>query len=105
MLQFLLRLGTATSFLGSSKYYLYICVMTKKIYKNQTHKMDILKRLLYALLYPLFFILGLIEFLVKLILTMPIIWIIKGYTPNYDEEEDWLFYRLGDYFKRKLVDK
>ena len=79
--------------------------MTKKIYKNQTHKMDILKRLLYALLYPLFFILGLIEFLVKLILTMPIIWIIKGYTPNYDEEEDWLFYRLGDYFKRKLVDK
>ena len=78
--------------------------MTKKLYKNQTHKMDILKRLLYALLYPLFFILGLIELLLK-ILTAPIIWIIKGYAPNCDEEEDWLFYRLGDYFKRKLVDK
>ena len=78
--------------------------MTKKQYKNQTHKMDILKRLLYALLYPLFFILGLIELLLK-ILTAPIIWIIKGYAPNYDEEEDWLFYRLGGYFKRKLVDK
>ena len=78
--------------------------MTKKLYKNQIHKMDILKRLLYALLYPLFFILGLIELFLK-ILTMPIIWIIKGYAPNYDEEEDWLFYRLGDYFKRKLVDK
>ena len=78
--------------------------MTKKQYKNQIHKMDILKRLLYALLYPLFFILGLIELLLK-ILTAPIIWIIKGYAPNYDEEEDWLFYRLGDYFKRKLVDK
>lgn len=78
--------------------------MTKKQYKNQIHKMDILKRLLYALLYPLFFILGLIELLLK-ILTMPIIWIIKGYAPNYDEEEDWLFYRLGGYFKRKLVDK
>ena len=78
--------------------------MTKKLYKNQTNKMDILKRLLYALLYPLFFILGLIELLLK-ILTAPIIWIIKGYAPNYDEEEDWLFYRLGGYFKRKLVDK
>ena len=78
--------------------------MTKKLYKNQIHKMDILKRLLYALLYPLFFILGLIELLLK-ILTMPIIWIIKGYAPNYDDEEDWLFYRLGGYFKRKLVDK
>ena len=78
--------------------------MTKKQYKNQIHKMDILKRLLYALLYPLFFILGLIELLLK-ILTAPIIWIIKGYAPNYDEEEDWLFYRLGGYFKRKLVDK
>ena len=78
--------------------------MTKKLYKNQTHKMDILKRLLYALLYPLFFILGLIEFFLK-ILTAPIIWILKGYAPNYDEEEDWLFYRLGGYFKRKLVDK
>ena len=78
--------------------------MTKKLYKNQIHKMDILKRLLYALLYPLFFILGLIELLLK-ILTAPIIWIIKGYAPNCDEEEDWLFYRLGDYFKRKLVDK
>ena len=78
--------------------------MTKKLYKNQTHKMDILKRLLYALLYPLFFILVLIELLLK-ILTAPIIWIIKGYAPNYDEEEDWLFYRLGGYFKRKLVDK
>ena len=78
--------------------------MTKKLYKNQTHKMDILKRLLYALLYPLFFILGLIELFLK-ILTAPIIWIIKGYAPNCDEEEDWLFYRLGDYFKRKLVDK
>ena len=78
--------------------------MTKKQYKNQTHKMDILKRLLYALLYPLFFILGLIELFLK-ILTAPIIWIIKGYAPNCDEEEDWLFYRLGDYFKRKLVDK
>ena len=78
--------------------------MTKQQYKNQIHKMDILKRLLYALLYPLFFILGLIELLLK-ILTAPIIWIIKGYAPNYDEEEDWLFYRLGDYFKRKLVDK
>ena len=78
--------------------------MTKKLYKNQTHKMDILKRLLYALLYPLFFILGLIELLLK-ILTAPIIWIIKGYAPNCDKEEDWLFYRLGDYFKRKLVDK
>ena len=77
--------------------------MTKKLYKNQTHKMDILKRLLYALLYPLFFILGLIELFLK-ILTAPIIWIIKGYAPNYDGEEDWLFYRLGDYFKRKLVD-
>lgn len=78
--------------------------MTKKQYKNQIHKMDILKRLLYALLYPLFFILGLIEFFLK-ILTMPIIWIIKGYAPNYDEEEDWLFYRIGDYFERKLVEK
>ena len=78
--------------------------MTKKLYKNQTHKMDILKRLLYALLYPLFFILGLIELLLK-ILTAPIIWIIKGYAPNYDDEEDWLYYRLGGYFKRKLVDK
>ena len=78
--------------------------MTKKLYKNQTHKMDILKRLLYALLYPLFFILGLIELLLK-ILTAPIIWIIKGYAPNCDKEEDWLYYRLGGYFKRKLVDK
>ena len=78
--------------------------MTKKQYKNQIHKMDILKRLLYALLYPLFFILGLIELFLK-ILTAPIIWIIKGYAPNYDEEEDWLFSRLGGYFKRKLVDK
>ena len=78
--------------------------MTKKLYKNQTHKMDILKRLLYALLYPLFFILGLIEFLVKLILIRPITWVFKGYAPNYDDEEDWLFYRLGDYFKRKLVE-
>ena len=78
--------------------------MIKKLYKNQTHKMDILKRLLYALLYPLFFILGLIELFLK-ILTAPIIWIIKGYAPNCDEEEDWLFYRLGGYFKRKLVDK
>ena len=64
--------------------------MTKKLYKNQTHKMDILKRLLYVLLYPLFFILGLIELFLK-ILTMPIIWVLKGYVPNYDEEEDWLF--------------
>ena len=79
--------------------------MTKKLYKNQTHKMDILKRLLYALLYPLFFILGLIEFLVKLILIRPITWVLNGYTPNYDKEEDWLFSRLGGYFKRKLVDK
>lgn len=78
--------------------------MAKKLYKNQTNKMDILKRLLYALLYPLFFILGLIEFLVKLILIRPITWVLKGYTPNYDDEEDWLFYRLGDYFKRKLVE-
>ena len=78
--------------------------MTKKIYKNQTHKMDILKRLLYALLYPLVITIGLIEFFLK-ILTMPIIWIIKGYTPNYDKEEDWLYYRLGDYFKRKLLEK
>lgn len=77
--------------------------MAKKLYKNQTNKMDILKRLLYALLYPLFFIIGLIELLLK-ILTAPIIWIIKGYAPNYDDEEDWLFYRLGDYFKRKLVE-
>lgn len=77
--------------------------MTKKLYKNQTHKMDILKRLIYVLLYPLFFILGLIELFLK-ILTAPIIWIIKGYTPNYDKEEDWLYYRLGDYFKRKLVE-
>ena len=64
--------------------------MTKKQYKNQIHKMDILKRLLYALLYPLVIILGLIELLLK-ILTMPIIWVLKGYVPNYDEEEDWLF--------------
>ena len=64
--------------------------MTKKLYKNQIHKMDILKRLLYALLYPLFFILGLIELFLK-ILTAPIILIIKGYEPNYDKEEDWLF--------------
>ena len=78
--------------------------MIKKQYKNQIHKMDILKRLLYVLLYPLFFILGLIELFLK-ILTMPIIWVFKGYTPNYDKEEDWLYYRLGDYFKRKLVDK
>lgn len=78
--------------------------MTKKIYKNQTHKMDILKRLLYALLYPLVITIGLIEFFLK-ILTMPIIWVLKGYTPNYDKEEDWLYYRLGYYFKRKLVDK
>lgn len=79
--------------------------MTKKLYKNQTNKMDILKRLLYALLYPLFFILGLIELLVKLILIRPITWVLKGYAPNYDKEEDRLYYRLGDYFKRKLVDK
>ena len=78
--------------------------MTKKLYKNQIHKMDILKRLIYVLLYPLVIILGLIELLLK-ILTMPIIWIIKGYAPNYDKEEDWLYYRLGGYFKRKLVDK
>ena len=78
--------------------------MTKKLYKNQIHKMDILKRLLYALLYPLFFILGLIEFLVKLILIRPITWVLKGYAPNYDKEEDWLYYRLGDYFKSKLVE-
>lgn len=78
--------------------------MAKKLYKNQTNKMDILKRLLYALLYPLFFILGLIEFLVKLILIRPITWVLKGYAPNYDKEEDWLYYRLGDYFKRKLVE-
>ena len=78
--------------------------MTKKLYKNQIHKMDILKRLLYALLYPLVITIGLIELLLK-ILTMPIIWVLKGYTPNYDDEEDWLFYRLGGYFKRKLVDK
>ena len=78
--------------------------MTKKQYKNQTNKMDILKRLLYALLYPLFFILRLIEFLVKLILIRPITWVLKGYTPNYDKEEDWLYYRLGDYFKSKLVE-
>ena len=52
--------------------------------------MDILKRLLYVLLYPLFFILGLIELFLK-ILTMTIIWVLKGYTPNYDDEEDWLF--------------
>ena len=71
--------------------------MTKKLYKNQTNKMDILKRLL-------FFILGLIEFLVKLILIRPITWVLKGYTPNYDKEEDWLYYRLGDYFKSKLVE-
>lgn len=77
--------------------------MTKKQYKNQIHKMDILKRLIYVLLYPLVIILGLIELLLK-ILTMPIIWIIKGYAPNYDDEEDWLFYRLGGYFKRKLVE-
>ena len=77
--------------------------MTKKQYKNQTHKMDILKRLLYALLLLLFFILGLIEFLVKLILIRPITWVLNGYTPNYDKEEDWLYYRLGDYFKRKLL--
>ena len=77
--------------------------MTKKLYKNQTNKMDILKRLLYVLLYPLFFILGLIELFLK-ILTMPITWVLKGYTPNYDKEEDWLYYRLGDYFKRKLVE-
>ena len=79
--------------------------MTKKLYKNQTHKMDILKRLIYVLLYPLVIILGLIEFLVKLILIRPITWVLNGYTPNYDKEEDWLYYRLGDYFKRKLVDK
>ena len=78
--------------------------MTKKQYKNQIHKMDILKRLIYVLLYPLVIILGLIELLLK-ILTAPIIWIIKGYAPNYDDEEDWLYYRLGGYFKRKLVDK
>lgn len=78
--------------------------MAKKLYKNQTNKMDILKRLLYALLYPLFFILGLIEFLVKLILIRPITWVLKGYAPNYDKEEDWLYYRIGDYFKRKLVE-
>lgn len=67
--------------------------MTKKLYKNQTHKMDILKRLLYALLLLLFFILGLIEFFLK-ILTMPIIWVLMGYVPNYDEEEDWLFWDM-----------
>ena len=78
--------------------------MTKKLYKNQIHKMDILKRLLYALLYPLVITIGLIELFLK-ILTMPIIWVLKGYAPNYDDEEDWLFYRLGGYFKRKLVDK
>ena len=65
--------------------------------------MDILKRLLYALLLLLFFILGLIEFLVKLILIRQITLVLKGYTPNYDKEEDWLYYRLGDYFKRKLL--
>ena len=34
--------------------------MTKKLYKNQTHKMDILKKLLYKILLLLFFILGMI---------------------------------------------
>lgn len=64
--------------------------------------MDILKRLIYVLLYPLVITIGLIEILLK-ILTIPIIWVIKGYTPNYDDEEDWLCYKIGDYFERKLV--
>lgn len=34
--------------------------MTKKLYKNQTHKMDMLKKLLYKILFLLLFILGMI---------------------------------------------
>lgn len=39
--------------------------------------MDVLKRLLFALIFPIVITLGLIELLAK-ILIMPIIWVFKG---------------------------
>lgn len=65
--------------------------------------MDVLKRLLFALIFPIVITLGLIELLVK-ILIMPIIWVFKGYMPIYNKNEDWLYYRIGDYFKKKLIE-
>lgn len=65
--------------------------------------MDVLKRLLFALIFPIVITLGLIELLVK-ILIMPIIWVFKGYTSKYNKNEDWLYYRIGDYFKKKLIE-
>lgn len=64
--------------------------------------MDVLKRLLFALIFPIVITLGLIELLVK-ILIMPIIWVFKGHTPKYNKNEDWLYYMVGDYFKKKLI--
>lgn len=65
--------------------------------------MDVLKRLLFALIFPIVITLGLIELLAK-ILIMPIIWVFKRYTPKYNKNEDWLYYRIGDYFKKKLIE-
>lgn len=65
--------------------------------------MDVLKRLLFALILPIIITLGLIELLVK-ILIMQIIWVFKGDTPKYNKDEDWLYYRIGDYFKKKLIE-
>ena len=65
--------------------------------------MDVLKRLLFALIFPIVITLGLIELLVK-ILIMPIIWVFKVHTPKYNKNEDWLYYRIGDYFKKKLIE-
>ena len=65
--------------------------------------MDVLKRLLFALIFPIVITLGLIELLVK-ILMMAIIWVFKGYTPKYNKNEDWLYYRIGEYNKKKLIE-
>lgn len=65
--------------------------------------MDVLKRLLFALIFPIVITLGLIELLVK-ILMMAIILVFKGHTPKYNKNEDWLYYRIGDYFKKKLIE-
>lgn len=65
--------------------------------------MGVLKRLLFALIFPILITLGLIEFLVKIFI-MQIIWVFKGDTPKYNKDEDWLYYRIGDYFKKKLIE-
>ena len=65
--------------------------------------MGVLKRLLFALIFPILITLGLIELLVKIFI-MQIIWVFKGDTPKYNKDEDWLYYRIGDYFKKKLIE-